>query len=211
MYEPETNISEEDLELYADYAVEHAAEIAKIIEQAVETNKVRFKEYLIFMIWCDLDDDTDKITIYDPYYDEESGKLGEMHEDHTATYDEVTVKDFLDFPDMSQRPYYNQYGLCYHLNSEYISYKLYDYTYQYILKDIKKYIENVFYIQMTDDDLHEFAFLTDGFDESYSYCKMPPLLDAEFIADYTGINDMTLREVMDYEFETNIENEFPDD
>ena len=39
MYEPETNISEEDLELYADYAVEHAAEIAKIIEQAVETNK----------------------------------------------------------------------------------------------------------------------------------------------------------------------------
>ena len=51
MYEPETNISEEDLELYADYAVEHAAEIAKIIEQAVEANKVRFKEYLIFMIW----------------------------------------------------------------------------------------------------------------------------------------------------------------
>lgn len=103
MYEPETNISEEDLELYADYAVEHAAEIAKIIEQAVETNKVRFKEYLIFMIWCDLDDDTDKVTIYDQYYDKESDKLGEMHEDHTATYDEVTVKDFLDFPDMSQR------------------------------------------------------------------------------------------------------------
>ena len=112
---------------------------------------------------------------------------------------------------MSQRPYYNQYGLCYHLNSEYISYKLYDYTYQYILKDIKKYIEDVFYIQMTDDDLHEFAFLTDSFDESYCYCKMPPLLDAEFIADYTGINDMTLREVMDYEFETDIENEFQDD
>ena len=40
---------------------------------------------------------------------------------------------------------------------------------------------------------------------------MPPLLDAEFIADYTGINDMTLREVMDYEFETDIENEFQDD
>ena len=51
MYEPETNISEEDLELYADYAVEHAAEIAKIIEQAVEANKVRFKEYLIYMIY----------------------------------------------------------------------------------------------------------------------------------------------------------------
>ena len=211
MYEPETNISEEDLELYADYAVEHAAEIAKIIEQAVEANKVRFKEYLIFMIWCDLDDDTDKVTIYDQYYDEESDKLGEMHEDHTATYDEVTVKDFLDFPDMSQRPYYNQYGLCYHNNSEYISYKLYDYTYQYILKDIKKYIEDVFYIQMTDKEFDYLVESASYFDSAYDKCStIPPMIDARFIADYTGINDMTLREVNDYEFETDID-EFPDD
>ena len=54
MYEPETNISEEDLELYADYAKDHAAEVAKIIEQAVEANKVRFKEYLIYMIYWHL-------------------------------------------------------------------------------------------------------------------------------------------------------------
>ena len=36
------------------------------------------------------------------------------------------------------------------------------------------------------------------------------MIDARFIADYTGINDMTLREVNDYEFETDID-EFPDD
>ena len=34
--------------------------------------------------------------------------------------------------------------------------------------------------------------------------------DLELYADYIGINNMTLREVNDYEFETDID-EFPDD
>ena len=34
--------------------------------------------------------------------------------------------------------------------------------------------------------------------------------DLELYADYTGINNMTLREVIDYKFETNID-EFSDD
>ena len=116
MYEPETNISEEDLELYADYAVEHAAEIAKIIEQAVEANKVRFKEYLIYMIWCDLDDDEDsEITVYYQDYDKKREKLGELYKHHTVKYSETTIYDYLNFHNTSFNNY-DEIGLNYCYN-----------------------------------------------------------------------------------------------
>lgn len=211
MYEPETNISEEDLELYADYAVEHAAEIAKIIEQAVETNKVRFKEYLIYMIWCDLDDDEDsEITVYYQDYDKKRDKLGELYKHHTVKYSETTIHDYLNFHNTSFHNY-DEFGLNYGYNSDDYMQEMNSYTFTYILKDIKKYIEDVFYIQMTDKEFDYLVESASYFDSAYDKCTtIPPMIDARFIADYTGINDMTLREVNDYEFETDID-EFPDD
>ena len=211
MYEPETNISEEDLELYADYAVEHAAEIAKIIEQAVETNKVRFKEYLIYMIWCDLDDDEDsEITVYYQDYDKKRDKFGELYADHTVKYSETTIHDYLNFHNTSFH-HYDEFGLRYGFKSDDYMQEMNSYTFTYILKDIKKYIEDVFYIQMTDKEFDYLVESASYFDSAYDKCStIPPMIDARFIADYTGINDMTLSEVNDYEFETDLD-EFPDD
>ena len=211
MYEPETNISEEDLELYADYAVEHATEIAKIIEQAVETNKVRFKEYLIYMIWCDLDDDEDsEITVYYQDYDKKREKLGELYKHHTVKYSETTIHDYLNFHNTSFHNY-DEFGLNYGYNSDDYMQEMNSYTFTYILKDIKKYIEDVFYIQMTDKEFDYLVESASYFDSAYDKCStIPPMIDARFIADYTGINDMTLSEVNDYEFETDLD-EFPDD
>lgn len=206
-----TNIPKEDLELYADYAVEHAAEIAKIIEQAVEANKVRFKEYLIYMIWCDLDDDEDsEITVYYQDYDKKRDKFGELYIDHTVKYSETTIHDYLNFHNTSFH-HYDEFGLRYGYNSDDYMQEMNEYTFTYILKDIKKYIEDVFCIQMTDKEFDYLVEHASYFDSAYDKCStIPPMIDARFIADYTGINDMTLREVMDYEFETDID-EFPDD
>ena len=65
--------------------------------------------------------------------------------------------------------------------------------------------------EMTDKEFDYLVESASYFDSAYDKCStIPPMIDARFIADYTGINDMTLREVNDYEFETDID-EFPDD
>lgn len=196
----ESHLSEEELKKYADYAKSHGSEISKVIEDFVESSKPWFKEYLIYLIQNELDEDVNEMTVYYQDYDK-YGRLGELYADHTATYDEITIDDYLSFYDETSTPYRDSDGLKYRFISKYIDYTLSDHVNSLILKEIKKHIESIFNIQLSEDDFIEIEDLTDCFDSAYMKCNVPCTPDADFIANLTEIENMTLRDVLNYNFE----------
>lgn len=173
---------------------DHTVEIAKKINEQFELEKDSIKKQL-------LDEIKGYITPVPSHYEWTRGDCpyddsGEIYVDGLVSLDQ-TIADFLEneYTGEKEATYQSRHGFYYECYGDQISYLLKEIKENIVQKTVKKYVEELFGEEISEDDLFRI------FEEYYSEIYAESIaFDFDFYGDavkFTGIQNMKLSELVE--------------
>ncbi len=179
---------------YIEYINSHDDEIIKYIDECFEQEKEFIKTKMIQQIREELSPIPNHYEwkcVYNSY-----DHSGELIEDGYISLD-LTVIDFLnEYSGAKIATYESRYGWKYLTYDDEISEDMMEIASNIMLSAIRKYVENHFEENLSDDEFSNIKNACNDFDEIYENCKASDFFYCSIVAEFVGIGNIQLKNII---------------
>lgn len=192
-----SNKPSNNVKIYLDFIDEHFDDIVKYVNTYFDNQKEDIKLELIRELKSYLDP-------MPVHYEWESDDCpwdysGIIKEDGIISED-ITVREFLEeeYTGNKTATYCSGYGFSYDRYEEKLSHKTMEIQGKLLVKAVKLYIEQNMNCNISKDDMESLIDITSWFDDIYGDSVAGDFFFSPTIAEYVGISEMTLKQIINY-------------